>query len=70
MAYEYPDKPTNRPDPIMESGHKAADQRKVERSYRPIWVAVAGILALAAIAAVTSNESEKQVERSAVQQNK
>jgi hypothetical protein len=70
MAYEYPDKPTNRPDPIMEDGHKAPDQRKVDRSYIPIALAVAGIIALAAVAAVTTNESEEQVERSAVQQNK
>jgi hypothetical protein len=70
MAYEYPDKPTNRPDPIMEDGHKAPDQRKVDRSYIPIALAVAGIVALAVVAAVTTNESEEQVERSEVQQTK
>jgi hypothetical protein len=70
MAYEWPDKPTNRPDPIMEDGHKAPDQRKVDRSYIPIALAVAGIVALAVVAAVTTNESEEQVERSEVQQTK
>jgi hypothetical protein len=70
MAYEYPDKPSNRPDPIMEDGHKAPDQRKVDRSYIPIALAVAGIVALAVVAAVTTNESEEQVERSSVQQTK
>lgn len=65
MAYEYPDHPTNRPDPIMEDGHKAPDERKVNRSYIPIALAVAGILTIAAVAAVTTNESQEQVERGA-----
>ncbi len=66
MAYEYPDQPTNRPDPIIENGHKAPDQRKVNRSYIPIAFAVAGILALAVVAALTTNESEEQVDRGEV----
>jgi hypothetical protein len=70
MPYEYPDEPTNRPDPIIKDGHKAPDQRKVDRSYIPIAWAVTAILALAAVAAVTTNESDKQVDRSVVQQNK
>jgi hypothetical protein len=70
MAYEYPDKPTNRPDPIIEDGHKAPDQRKVKRSYIPIALAVAGILALATVAAITTNESEEQVERGEQQSNR
>jgi hypothetical protein len=69
MAYEYPDQPTNRPDPIIEDGHKARDQRKVNRSHIPIAMAVAGILALAVIAAITTNESEEEVDR-ARQQSK
>jgi hypothetical protein len=69
MSFEYPEHPTNRPDPIMEDGHKAPDQRKVDRPYIPIALAVAGILALAAIATITTNESEEQVERPVAQQN-
>lgn len=53
----------------MEDGHKAPDQRKVDRPYIPIALAVAGILALAAIATITTNESEEQVERPVAQQN-
>jgi hypothetical protein len=67
VAYEYPEHPTNRPDPIIEDGHKAPDQRKQSRSYIPIAFAVAGILALAAVAAITTNESEEQAERAASQ---
>jgi hypothetical protein len=67
MAYEYPDQPTNRPDPIIEEGHKAPDRRKTSRSYMPIALAVAGVLAIAAIAAITTDESEEQVDRAAVQ---
>jgi hypothetical protein len=63
MAYEYPDHPTNRPDPIVENGRKAPDQRKKSRAYIPILLAVGGILALATVAAITTNESEEQVER-------
>lgn len=65
---EYPDHPTNRPDPIIEDGHKAPDQRKADRSYVPIALTVAAILALAAVAAVaavTTHESQEQVERAA-----
>lgn len=69
MSFEYPEHPTNRPDPIIEDGHKAPDQRKVDRSYIPIALAVAGILALAAVATITTNESEEQVERPVAQQN-
>lgn len=69
MAYEYPEHPTNRPDPIIQDGHKAPDQRKVDRSYLPIALAVAGILALASVAIITTNESEEQVERPAARQN-
>jgi hypothetical protein len=69
MAYKYPEQPTNRPDPIMQDGHKAPDQRKVDRSYLPIALAIAGILALAVVATITTNESEEQVERPAAQQN-
>lgn len=70
MTYQYPVHPTNRPDPIIEDGHKAPDQRKVDRSYLPIGLAVAGILALAAVAAVTTDESEELVERPAAQQDR
>lgn len=63
MAYEYPDRPTNRPDPIIEDGHKAPDRRKEERSYIPLAFAVAAILTIAAVAAITTNESQQQVER-------
>ncbi len=28
MSYEYPDHPPNRPDPIIEDGHKAPDRRE------------------------------------------
>jgi hypothetical protein len=66
MAYEYPDRPTNRPDPIIEDGHKAPDQRKKSRAYVPIALAVAAILALAVVAAITTNESQEQVERGEV----
>ena len=60
---EYPDHLSNRPDPIIEDGHKAPDQRKISRAYIPISLVVAGILAIAAIAAVMTNESQEQVER-------
>jgi hypothetical protein len=70
MAYEFPDHPTNRPDPIIEDGHKAPNERKQSRSYIPIAFAVAGILAIAAVAAITTNESEEQVETTAPQQNR
>ena len=62
MPYKYPDTPPNRPDPIIEDGHKARDRRKQNRSFIPIALAVAGILAVAAIAAVTTHESEKQID--------
>jgi hypothetical protein len=62
MAYEYPDRPTNRPDPIIENGHKAPDRRKEDRSWIPLVMAAAGILAIAGIAAVTTHESQQQVE--------
>lgn len=52
MPYEYPDHPPNRPDPIMEHGHKAPDRRKEDRSYIPIAMAVAVILTLAAATAL------------------
>jgi hypothetical protein len=68
MTFEYPEHPTNRPDPIMVDGHKAPDQRKVDRSYLPIALSVAGILALAAVATISTNESEEQVERPVAQQ--
>jgi hypothetical protein len=70
MAYEYPELPTNRPDPTLEDGHKAPDRRKTRRSYGVIAAAVAGILAIAAVAAITTNESEKHIDRAAVQQGK
>lgn len=63
MPYEYPDKPPNRPDPIIENGHKAPDRRKEDRSYIPIAMAVAAILAIAAVAAFSSFESQEQAER-------
>jgi hypothetical protein len=62
MAYEYPDKPTNRPDPIIENGHKAPDRRKENRTWIPLVLAGASILAIAGIAAVTAHESQEQVE--------
>lgn len=40
LAYEYPDRPTNRPDPIMKDGHKAPDARKTDRTWIPIMMAV------------------------------
>lgn len=52
MSYEYPDRPPNRPDPIIEDGHKAPDRRKEDRSYIPIGLAAAVVLVLAAAAAV------------------
>lgn len=65
MPYEYPDRPPNRPDPIMEDGHKAPDARKQNRAYIPaaFALAVAAVLAIAAIATLTSIESQEQVER-------
>ncbi len=63
MPHVYPDKPPNRPDPIIEDCHKAPDRRKEDRSYIPIAVAAAAIISLAAVAAITTNESEKQVAR-------
>jgi len=52
MSYEYPDHPPNRPDPIIEDGHKAPDRRKEDRSYIPVALFVAVVLILAAAAAV------------------
>lgn len=63
MASEYPDRPSNRPDPIIEDGHKAPDERKRDRSYLPIALAAAAILLLAAVATISANLSQDQVER-------
>lgn len=63
MPYTYPDEPTNRPDPILKDGRKAPDARKSARSYAPIVLAVLAFLGLATVAALTTNESEEQVER-------
>lgn len=69
MAYEYPEHPTNRPDPTVQNSHQAPDQRKVDRPYLPITLAVVGIFALAVAATVTINEPKELVERLAAQQN-
>jgi len=63
---EYPDHPTNRPDPIIEDGHKAPDQRKSNRSYIPFALAAAAFIVVAAVAAVAvapANESQEQFEQ-------
>ena len=63
MAYEYPDRPTNRPDPIIEDGHNAPARRKEDRTWIPLVVAAAAaIIALAGIAVVTAHESQQQYE--------
>lgn len=54
MPYEYPDKPPNRPDPIIEDGHKAPDRRKEDRTYIPIALALAVVIALAAATALVT----------------
>jgi hypothetical protein len=63
MSYEYPEHPTNRPDPIIENGHKAPDRRKEDRTWIPLVVAAAAaIIALAGIAVVIAHESQQQFE--------
>jgi|GEM_PF-6595146 len=57
---DYPDRPTNRPDPIIENGHKAPDQRKAPRSKMPVVLVVAGILVIAVAAVATTYESDEQ----------
>jgi hypothetical protein len=52
MAYEYPDHPTNRPDPIILDGHKAPDARKIDRTWIPITMAIIVIAVAAGITLV------------------
>lgn len=55
MAYEYPDRPTNRPDPIMLDGHKAPDARKTDRTWIPILMAVIVLVVAAVVILVVIN---------------
>lgn len=62
MPHVSPDKlPNHRRESISGDSHTGPSRRKEELSYVPIAVAVAAIISLAAIAAITTNESEKQV---------
>lgn len=49
MAYEYPDQPTNRPDPIMKDGHKAPDARRTDRTWIPIMMAAIILVIVAGV---------------------
>jgi multisubunit Na+/H+ antiporter MnhC subunit len=64
---DYPERPTNRPDPIIEGGHKAPDERKRRVSRTLILLAVIALLALAAFAAITAYRAERTPESGSVQ---